>query len=192
MTNKTHQVIGLTVATSVWLATTDNPATIPVISAIVLGTVIGSAFPDLDQPGAKLWRELPMGRLFGYASSKLMGGHRNLSHSLLGVGLFALLIQAITPFFPETTLPHAIFSQSALVAFSAHVAADAVTVMGIPLLWPYGHYVGFPPHPFHGARIVTGKWFENLVILPATVLLLVSVIAWHADRLCGLVAGFCR
>src|ERR687885_776664 len=58
-------------------------------------------------------------------------GHRTLTHSLLGVTLFALLARLLLGGFPGLFL--------ALVAgYASHVFADALNTRGVPLLWPVG------------------------------------------------------
>ena len=58
-------------------------------------------------------------------------GHRTLTHSLLGVALFALLARLLLGGFPGLFL--------ALVAgYASHVFADALNTRGVPLLWPLG------------------------------------------------------
>jgi hypothetical protein len=52
-----------------------------------------------------------------------------------------------------------------------------VTAEGIPVLFPYQRMYGIPPRPFQGVRIITGKWFENLVVFPLVNILFV-VIVW--------------
>lgn len=58
-------------------------------------------------------------------------GHRTLTHSLLGVALFALLTRLLLGGYPNLIL--------ALVAgYASHVFADALNTRGVPLLWPLG------------------------------------------------------
>jgi membrane-bound metal-dependent hydrolase YbcI (DUF457 family) len=65
---------------------------------------------------------------------------------------------------------------SIMAAYASHLVADMFTVEGIPLLFPYQHSFGIPPNPLEGVRIVTGKWFENLVIFPIANIALIAVL----------------
>lgn len=194
MTDKTHQLIGLTLATvGVTVFHASQSFTWPVVGAVVIGSTVGSIIPDIDQPTARIWRTIPLGgRTIGRIASFSLGGHRHLSHSLVGGGLFYLLLLTII-----RAVPHwgwfdpTILIQSAMIGFAGHLAADAVTVEGIPLFWPYPSYLGFPPVPFQGARIVTGKWFENLIIFPAVSLLLVAFVLAQASRFCPILPFLC-
>jgi inner membrane protein len=58
-------------------------------------------------------------------------GHRTLTHSLLGVAIFTLLVWLLLGAYPNLFL--------ALVAgYASHVFADALNTRGVPLLWPLG------------------------------------------------------
>ncbi len=189
MTDKTHQLIGLTAASAVFVTYHPQPVTWSIVATIFLGSFIGSVAPDIDQPTAQLWQTIPLGgHLLGTITSRLLGGHRNLSHSILGVALFSALLAWIGSLLPHNWwLQGWLLSESAIIGFIAHLLADSITVEGIPLFWPFGSYIGFPPHPFQGLRIVTGKWFENLIIFPAVILLLASLIMAHWSLFQGLI-----
>lgn len=193
MTDKTHQIIGFTVATATVL--TLEPSvhfTWPILGSLAIGSLVGSFAPDIDQPTGQLWDDIPLGGIFGRLTSYTLGGHRNLSHSILGLALFYLLVSWLIDYVPavDWLSPHYLFI-GAIIGFMAHLAADSITVMGIPILWPFGGNMGFPPRPFHGARIVTGKWFENLVILPGTFVLLVLLIWANISQFCPLAPALC-
>jgi inner membrane protein len=58
-------------------------------------------------------------------------GHRTLTHSLLGVALFALLSWLVLG-----ALPNLLLAVGA--GYASHVFADALNTRGVPLLWPLG------------------------------------------------------
>lgn len=184
MTQKTHQLIGITAASAAYFyLTPEAPVTLPVILTVVFASSLGSLAPDIDQPTSNFWDHVPLGSFFGHLTSRALGGHRNLSHSILGTGLFFAIIYWLCALVPNTWLIDVVLIQKCfLISFIFHLIADAVTVRGIPLFWPFGHDMGFPPEPFDGIRIITGKWFENLVIFPAVTILFVTLIALHAAR----------
>lgn len=194
MTDKTHQIIGLGAATAGFLIMhPQDPVTRAIAGTILIGSFLGSIMPDIDQPTSGFWEAIPLGDWVGKIAVRFMGGHRNLSHSILGVVLFGLLFRWLSTLIPPNWfLSPQIFYESFVIGFIAHLAADGITVMGIPLLWPWGDYMGFPPYPLHGMRIVTGKWFENLIVLPATVLLLVALVLNQAPRFCQVLINMCR
>jgi inner membrane protein len=56
-------------------------------------------------------------------------GHRTLTHSLLGVTLFVVLVSPVAPLSPDLFV--------ALVAgYVSHIVADALNTRGVLLLWP--------------------------------------------------------
>lgn len=190
MTDKTHQTIGLAAATAGWLVSQpDTPVTWGIAGTVLLGSFIGSIFPDIDQPTAGIWRAVPMGKVMNQLVCRVLGGHRNLSHSILGVLIFYLLINLAGYWI---RIDHDLFVMSAMIGFVAHLIADSVTVQGIPLLWPFGDNMGFPPRPFHGIRILTGKWFENLVVFPLSILVVIILIFVFKQHFCLILPGICR
>lgn len=194
MTDKTHQLIGITAATAFYLTQhTDQLLTWPIAGSVLAGAILGSVAPDLDQPTANLWDEIPLGKLIGRITSRCLGGHRNLSHSLLGIALFTGLAYWLSRFIPtHWWIDRPTLLMSFIIGFVAHLAADAITVMGIPLLWPFGGNMGFPPRPFEGIRIITGKWFENLIVLPVAFLVLLALIWANTVQFCPLLPFLCQ
>lgn len=194
MTDKTHQLIGLTATSAAFLILHPNAqVTWPIAGTILIGSFLGSVAPDIDQPTCNLWDSIPLGGFLGKLTSKALGGHRNLSHSILGVILFGLLFYWLASLIPSNwfLVPDIAF-KSAVIGFIAHLAADSVTVMGIPLFWPFGGYMGFPPHPFQGIRIITGKWFENLVVFPGIIVVFLVLLATHTTQLCPILFFLCN
>lgn len=185
MTDKTHQLIGITAATAfVLYYQPDTAITVPVALTVLFGSVLGSITPDIDQPTSDFWDRVPLGGFLGRLTSRCLGGHRNLSHSLLGIALFYLLLRWLCSLVPDTWgIDTQLVLQSGIIGFVVHLLADAVTVRGIPVFWPLGRDMGFPPYPLDGIRIITGKWFENLVVFPAVAVVLAVLIATHINRI---------
>ncbi len=185
MTGKTHQVIGQTVGLATYFSLKPlgyEPAT---FAFVVVVSSVAALLPDIDQPTSSLWRSVPFGKAAGAVVNPFIE-HRNLSHSLLGVALVGWLVHWLTAIMPgywgvDGQVVFWVF----MAAYSSHLLADMVTVEGIPLFFPYQHMFGIPPKPFEGLRIVTGKWFENLVVFPlVNIALLVIIIShWTTIRL---------
>jgi len=87
MTERTHDLAALTTLTIAMVMTPLTHVTLVTLVMIIIVNQIGSAFPDLDQPTAEFYRELPAGSLVGRLVSPLLGSHRMISHSLLGLSL---------------------------------------------------------------------------------------------------------
>src|SRR5207302_11510467 len=64
--------------------------TVSLATAIVaiFANLVGGIVPDVDQPTAPFWRNLPVGKYFGWVFGVLTNGHRFLTHSILGLALF--------------------------------------------------------------------------------------------------------
>src|SRR5882757_9548035 len=98
MTGRTHDTAALTaLVVAVALHPLSN-ITLATALVALLANQIGGIAPDIDQPTAPFWRNLPIGRLFGRFTDKLLGGHRFLTHSLLGAALAGYLLNLLLSF----------------------------------------------------------------------------------------------
>lgn len=171
MTARTHDVAALA-AFTVWiLAVPPGKMTVATGLTALLANQLGGIAPDIDQPTAPMWRNLPVGRYFGKIFGALVGGHRFFCHSLLGVGVFALvamvLLQFLQPIMPHVDID---FVWGAfLVGVLSHLVMDSLTKEGVPWLLPLPFNFGFPP--IRAWRVTTGKWVENIVVLPGLIAL---------------------
>lgn len=182
MTGKTHRVLGFIAGGGFLLLqpTEYQPAT---LGAILVASYFGSLLPDLDQPMADIWDSLPLGHMAGKLADPFLK-HRNVSHSILGLAVFSYLFYLLTNNFPgywNINLDY--LNLSFILAYSSHLLTDMTTVEGLPFLYPYKRMFGIPPKPFHGIRIETGKWFENLVLFPALNLALIIIFFTNINKL---------
>lgn len=176
MLGRTHQIIGVTsgLATYIYVfPLAYSPAT---FGTALVAAHIAALLPDIDQPASTIWRSLPFGRVGGALVNPFLK-HRNLTHSALGYALVGWGLHALFSHLPPYWGIHG--DQVwivAMIAYGSHLLADALTVEGIPFLFPYPKMYGIPPYPFAGLRIQTGHWFENLLIFPFVNLVLLSFI----------------
>lgn len=185
MTGKTHRMIGMTSGLGYLLLSRNafyQPATFA--SAIAI-SYLGSLLPDIDTSTGDIWHSLPFGHSFGKAAGAFLE-HRNITHSLLGFGLISWGVYALFRIMPtywglDADILWLIF----VLSYGSHLLGDMITAEGIPLLFPFGKMIGIPPKPFEGIRIVSGKWFENLIIFPAVNLVLIALIVakWSEIKL---------
>lgn len=169
MTSRTHDVFAfaslITIA-SYYPPSSLNPSTL-VVSLV--GNVVGSLLPDIDQASNRLWDLLPAGNSLGRIFRKLFLAHRTLSHSLLGIFLVHKLLWW---FLPKILNPNYLnidlIYYSAMIGFVSHLVLDLFTEEGLPLLFPVKFKFGFPP--ISSWRIKTGKWFEKLVVFPGIII----------------------
>ncbi|MBA2376769.1 MAG: metal-dependent hydrolase [Rubrobacter sp.] len=124
--------------------------------------VVAAWLPDADNPRSRLGNGLskmknpllnaitrPISWLLQTASFILVRavGHRTLTHSLLGLFLFALPIYFFLGAFPAL--------QIALMSGAAsHIVADALNTRGVPLLWPLGPTFRIIPGGFKSGGVI--------------------------------------
>jgi len=135
---------------------------------------IGGIAPDIDQPTAPFWRNLPVAGIFGKIIGRSLGGHRFLSHSLVGLGLFGFLnywlLNFLHPIMPRVDI--GLVWWAFMIGMLSHLVMDSLTKEGVPWLLPIPIKFGFPP--LRRLRITTGKKAEHFIVLP----LLLVVAAW--------------
>jgi inner membrane protein len=179
MLARTHDVAAITALAVVVLV---NPVPEVTLSTVILALVanqIGGIAPDIDQPTAPFWRNLPVGGIFGRFIDKLLGGHRFLSHSLLGVALFGflakLLLTFMHPVMPKVDIQ--LVWYAFLIGMVSHLIMDTITKEGVPWLLPIPVKFGIPP--LRKLRMTTGKSLEKILVLP----LLLATDLWilHAN-----------
>jgi len=165
MTGRTHDLAAITALGVVVLV--HSPETITLATGLValLANQIGGITPDIDQPTAPLWRNLPIGGIFGKVIDKMLGGHRFLTHSILGVGLFSglawLLLKFLHPIMPAVNI--GIVWWAFVIGIVSHLVMDTLTKEGVPWLLPIPIKFGIPP--IKDLRITTGKLVEKLLFL---------------------------
>lgn len=174
MTARTHDVAALT-GLMLWvLVVPPGKMTVATALTAVLANQLGGIAPDIDQPTAPLWRNIPVGRYFGKIFGALVGGHRFFCHSILGVAAFGvlslLLLQFLQPIMPNVDI-HFVWG-AFLTGVVSHLIMDSFTKEGVPWLLPIPFKFGFPP--LRRLRVTTGKGMENFVVLP----LLIALTTW--------------
>ncbi len=195
MEGRSHLLVGLTagiVLDSVFHLT-GSPltmaATIPLTLIVKKGVFyfmvgIGSLLPDIDNARSTFGHKL------GWVSKGIqrIAGHRTLFHSLLGLvlgSLLALGLNSVVSYLLEQRgfiIPAQFISGSHLVFIAVlfgcimHIAADALTEGGVPLLWPDHKRFGFPPNPRY--RFRTGSWPEFVIVW--SFMILVGIGIWQS------------
>src|SRR3989440_6462658 len=181
MEGRSHLLIGLTAG--VILDSVVHLTGSPLLGAtgITLGLIVnkaiyytmvgfGALLPDIDNARSTLGHKL------GWISKEIqhLAGHRTLFYSLLGLALGSLIalgMEQLVSYLLFTngfTVPAQIVRASHLVFFAVlfgcimHIAADALTEGGVPLLWPNHKRFGFPPNPHW--RFRTGTWPEFAIV----------------------------
>jgi inner membrane protein len=171
MTGRTHDLAAFT-ALSFIIVTYPMPTMTLSTGLVALGAnLIGGIAPDIDQPTAPFWRNLPIGGIFGKFFDKFLGGHRFLSHSILGAFIFGFawhyLLQVLHPSFPHMNIN--IIWWAFMIGFISHLIMDTFTREGVPWLLPIPVKIGIPP--LKAFRIKTGGLVENFIIFPGLIII---------------------
>ena len=141
MNATTHAVFGIAALVGVSLFTGDEPALYAYPAAAVAAWI-----PDVDNPRSRLGNGLSrtkspvLDRLIRPVSWGLRTlsfvlfrtvGHRTLTHSLLGVLIFAAMVSPLAPLVPG-------LYAALIIGYASHLFADALNMRGVPFFWPMG------------------------------------------------------
>ena len=183
MTARTHDLAAITALAIVVLARPLETITLSTALVALLANQLGGIAPDIDQPTAPFWHNLPVGHFFGRIFDKLLGGHRFLSHSLLGLALFSfvvhLALQFLHPIMPHVNI--GLVWWAFFIGMVSHLLMDTITKEGVPWLLPIPIKIGLPP--LKKFRVTTGKGVEHLIVFPVLLLFDVWLCAHHYNAI---------
>lgn len=188
MTYKTHLSTGLLFSAIVFLLILKIQLAPALFVTLIITTILGASTPDLDTPTGKVWHKIPAGGILGRIIHPVfIGGHRHLSHSLLGLGIFTFLFKLLiifsTKYLPIVPVTDKWMLITFVLGYSSHLIADMFTEIGVPIFFPLKYHFGIPPAPLEKIRIKTGHWFENLIVYPAVNLALILVVySWFKGK----------
>ncbi len=173
MTSRTHDLTAISTLAVIFVAISMPAITISTVILAIFANLVGGIAPDIDQPTAPLWRNLPVGKYLGKIIDKMLGGHRFISHSILGLALFGFLFHLLLTFL-HPIMPHVNIGYvwwAFMIGMASHLVMDTLTKEGVPWFLPIPIKLGFPP--IKEWRITTGSWVETWVVFP--LILLVDV-----------------
>ncbi len=166
MTGRTHDLAAITALSVAVVYYPMPPVTLATLIVAIFANLVGGIAPDIDQPTAPFWRNLPVGGFFGRIFDKMLGGHRFLTHSIIGVGLFAAaaygLLKFVGPIIPSID-PNLVW-WAFMIGVVSHLVMDSFTEEGVPWLLPVPVKFGIPP--LKSLRIATGKFAEKFIVFP--------------------------
>jgi membrane-bound metal-dependent hydrolase YbcI (DUF457 family) len=192
MEGRSHLLVGLTAGVVLDSIThlTGEPLTLasPVKHELLVRKAIfyimvgfGALLTDIDNARSTLGSKL------GWVSKSIqhIAGHRTLFHSLLGLALGSVLALGIQQLIIYLllqrgyTIPANVIGDTHFVFIAIlfgcimHIAADALTEGGVPLLWPSHKRYGFPPNPHW--RFRTGTWPEFVIVYGFMILVAIGI-----------------
>ena len=149
MTARTHDAIAF--ASLITVAAFNPPENLTLTTSIsaIVANIIGALIPDMDQATNRLWDLLPGGDYLGKIFRRIFLGHRTITHSLLGVYLIYQILNFILPrILNPAYVDIQIILASMMIGYISHLAGDALTKEGLPLLFPLKWHFGIPPFKF--------------------------------------------
>ncbi len=165
MTGRTHDLAAFTALSLVLVSQPLPHMSLATGLVAFSANMIGGLTPDIDQHTADLWRRLPAGTVFGKLLSPILGGHRFISHSIVGILLFGWGSSFLLSLMSSVLLVDmSIVWWSFMIGFISHLIMDTFTKEGVPWLFPVPFRFGVPPLKF--LRITTGGLLEKSFVFP--------------------------
>lgn len=181
MTGRTHDLTSFTALSLTLVYTTIPDMSLATAVAALGACFIGGLAPDIDQPTADLYRRLPAGTVIARLVSPILGGHRFISHSLLGVLLFGWILKLLLVAMQSIILVDSgIIWTAFMIGYVAHLLVDMLTKEGVPWLFPIPFAFGIPP--IQAMRIRTGEFIEKSVIFPSLLAYNIFLYVQHYPR----------
>lgn len=153
MLYKTHAAGGFTAG----LVVTGDPI-------LGLTAMAFSLFPDIESPDSFIGRKVP---IISHGN-KLIFGHRQVFHSLVGALAFFLVSMLIVKGFH---LPIQ-YAYAAVIGYLSHLVLDSFNPAGVPWLWPVKFRLKIP-------ITKPGGFIERIIIFPALTVVAVVALGKH-------------
>ena len=191
MTARTHDIIAFAALITLGVLYPPDSLNLVTSGGAVVGNIVGSLLPDLDQASNTLWHLTPLPPLTGGIGRKLFLGHRTISHSILGILIVYFLLTTFLPLIMNASYINIpIITASIMIGYISHLAADSVTKEGLPLLFPLKFKFGLPPAK--ALRITTGKFTEKFIVFPLTLSYIVWFVGSHQEEALTLLRSIYR
>lgn len=189
MTGRTHDLAAFT-ALSYVLVTHPLPhMTLGTALVAFAANMIGGLAPDIDQPTAALWNRIPAGGVISRIFTPFLGGHRFISHSIIGIVLFGCIAKVLL----QLTSSFLIVDQTIVwwafvIGYISHLLMDTITRDGVPWLFPIPIHIGIPP--FKALRMKTGGFIEKSIIFPSLMFINAYLFYTHYNVFLGFLKNY--
>jgi len=153
------------------VVTTSVPQmTIPTAFVALSANFIGGLVPDIDQQTSMFWKNVRGGGSLAVLVAPLLGGHRFISHSVIGVILFGFLSKLLFNMLGSfIVVDMQIVWIAFMIGYISHLLMDTLTKDGVAWFFPFSWRIGFPPFSF--LRVKTGGLIEKILVFPGLVFL---------------------
>lgn len=165
MTGRTHDLAAFT-AINIYVATQTVPKMTLATAIVAFGaTMIGGLMPDIDDATSDFWDKIPAGSFIGRVIHPLIGHHRMISHSLVGIFITGFIVKYLLTLINSVLLVDMnIIWWTIMISYLSHLIMDSLTKEGLPWFFPIPIRFGFPPIKL--LRIKTGGIIENFIVFP--------------------------
>lgn len=181
MTGRTHDLAAFTALNFVLVSVPLEKMTLATALVAFTANMIGGLAPDLDQPTAGLWRKLRGGSLLGKLLSPLLGGHRFISHSVVGIIMFGIILQILLELISSVLIVEMnVVWWAFMIGFISHLIMDTFTRDGVPWLFPIPFRFGIPP--LRLLRMKTGGLIEKSFVFPVLIFINGVLIYLYYDK----------
>lgn len=165
MTGRTHDLAAFTALTYTLVSQPLMHMSLGTALVAFIANMVGGLGPDLDQPTSGLWHKLRGGSILARLISPLIGGHRHISHSILGVVAAGFIMEFLLNIASSFLIvDHTVVWWAFMIGYVSHIVMDAFTTEGVPLFFPIPFSIGFPPLSF--LRMKTGGVREKYFVFP--------------------------
>lgn len=189
MTGRTHDLAAFTALTITMSIVPLEKMTLATALVAFSANMIGGLAPDIDQPTGTLWNRMRAGSIISRMISPMLGGHRFISHSILGIVLFGWALRVILELASSVLLVDMeIVWWAFMIGFVSHLIMDMFSKEGVPWLFPIPIHFGFPPFRF--MRMKTGGLFEKSVIFPGLIFLNMYLVYTNYDKFVKFITDF--
>lgn len=168
MIGRTHDLAAFT-ALSYVVATQPQPEmSFGTVLVALSANFIGGLTPDIDQPTGSLWRRIPAGGVWGKLLAPFLGGHRNISHSVLGIFIFGFGLHLLLNRASSVVLVNMdVVWWAFMIGYVSHLIMDTFTHEGVPWFFPIPWSIGIPPLKI--LRVKTGGMVEKYMVFPVLI-----------------------
>lgn len=192
MTGRTHDLAAFTALNIAFVLTPALPHISLSTLVVSLGAnMIGGLLPDIDNATSDIWDKVRWGSILGRIIKPLIGHHRMISHSLLGMALIGFILKLLLTRISDTILVNMdVVWWSTMTGYVSHLVMDFITTEGVPWLFPLPVRFGFPPH--RSLRIKTGGLLEKILIFPGLLLAIAYMVYTHYHMYLTFLRGYIK
>lgn len=170
MTGRTHDLVAFTALSLVIATQPMEKMSLATAFVAFSANMIGGLAPDIDQSTGTLWKRVRLGSFLGKILSPVFGGHRHISHSILGIVFFGVVSKFLLLLISNVLIVDMeIVWWSFMIGVVSHLIADTFTHSGVPWLFPIPIKWGIPP--IKALRFHTGSFVEKAIVFPGLILI---------------------